>query len=72
MIVHYDGPATGTIAERVAAIAAWRAQRSTGRQAPAPAQVEAPPRYAATSPREWWGLQSGWEHTAGERRRGMR
>jgi hypothetical protein len=72
MIVHYKGPAEGTIAERVAAVAAWRAQLCAGRPAPAPAPAEAPPRFAAVSPREWWGFASGYEHTAGERRRGMR
>lgn len=71
MFVVYDGPCEGTIAERVAAVAAWRAQRSAGRAA-LPAQAGEPARYAPVSPREWWGLQSGYEHTAGERLRGLR
>lgn len=71
MIVHYDGPCEGTIAERAAAVAAWCAQRSAGRAAP-PAPAGQPARYAPVSPREWWGLQSGYEHTAGERQRGLR
>lgn len=37
-----------------------------------PAAPYEPVRYAPVSPREWWGLQSGYEHTAGERQRGLR